>query len=721
VFAWWGYAVSAYRRGVFAAVLLVVVAGVAWGLGVFGSVSGSGFGDERSPSARAHQRINAELGDQDIDIVALYRSPTVTVDDPAMHDPIAAVLARLRADPSVALARSYYDGPPGPSRLASNDRHATYVEIRLADESDDAKLAAYHEIRAGLEADGLITKIGGTVPFVADANDQTSTDVARAEKVSLPILLVLLLLIFGGLIAASLPLLVGGLAILGAFVVTRLLTYVTEVSVFAINVITLIGMGMAIDYSLFILSRFREELAGGHDAREAVARTVRTAGRTVAISGITVALALSSLLIFPQGFLRSMGFGGIAAVMVAMLASLTALPAALSLLGPRVNALRVPLPRWGSGNGGGTAGAWARLARAVMRRPILFAGAVIIVLAVLSAPFYRISFGGVDERVLPDSSPSRQVATEIANGFPGGGVAPIAVLVSGAPATQAYLAALSALPGATGATVAAQRGTSTLVMVNYSALPASAAARTLVGEIEAVPAPPGAEVSVSGRPAFDRDMLHGIGAKLPWMILIVLAVTVVLLFLAFGSVVLPVKAILMNAVSIGASFGVVVWIFQDGHLSHLLAFTPTGYLAPTNPILMLAVLFGLSTDYEVFLLSRVREEWDLTGDNQDAVAIGLQRTGGIITAAALLLIIVIGGFATGGTIFIKIIGVGMIVAILVDATLVRALLVPATMRLLGRWNWWAPGPLIRFWRRYGFAEELPERELVGTASGARPG
>jgi RND superfamily putative drug exporter len=467
------------------------------------------------------------------------------------------------------------------------------------------------------------------------------------------------------------------------------------------------------------VSRFREELAAGRDPATAIGRTIVTAGRTVAVSGLTVALALSSLLLFPFAFLKSMAYGGMAAVLVAMVASLTSLPALLVILGHRVNALRVPLPRRRRDAGATSGeGVWARVARSVMRRPVVYLLGVTAVLLAIASPFLRASFGGFDERVLPEGTPSRTVSERIAAEFPGGSVAPVLVLVSGATAEQAqeYTTRLGAVPDVTGARVVANQGSSWLVAVSYPGEPSSEQARDVVSAVRALPAPAGTETFVGGRPAADLDTLTRLGERLPWMALYAGAVTILLLFAAFGSVVLPLKAVVMNAISIGASFGVVVWIFQDGHLADWLGFTPTGFLEPTNLILMLAILFGLSTDYEVFLLSRVREEWDRTGRNTDAVAAGLQRTGGIITAAALLLIIVVGGFATGGAATIKMLGIGTVVAVAVDATLVRTLLVPATMRLLGRWNWWAPGPLARVYRRYGLREDEPAAvpELAAT-------
>ncbi len=701
MFAWWGRVVVRARWLVLAVALVLVAVGVVWGLGVFGVLSGGGFDASGSESSRAAQRIQRELGPQDPDVIVLYSSTTSTVDDPAFRSAVAGTVATLRHRPEVAAVQSYYD-THAPAQVSA-DRRATFVAIQLRGGGETAKRADLAAITPDLAAPGLHTDIGGVVPFIRDANHQVEADVVRAELLSLPLLLILLVFVFRGLVAAATPLLVGGLAILGAFVATRLLAGVTEVSTFAVNIITMLGLGMAIDYALFVVSRFREELAAGRSTPDAVAVTLATAGRTVLVSGLTVALSLASLLIFPVGFLRSMGWGGMAAVLVAMLAALTALPALLAVLGPRINAVRLG-PRARAATTG--QGVWARLAHSVMRRPIGYAAGVLAILAVLAAPFLRAEFGGFDERVLPAGTQSRTVTERITAEFPQHSASPIAVLVTGAAGRDAAELAtrIGTLTDVTGAHVTANRGGTTLISVDYAGPPTGQRARHVVSRIRALPPPAGAGVLVGGRPAAELDQLTVLGNHLPWMAVLVGSVTVVLLFLAFGSVVLPIKAILMNAVSIGASFGVVVWVFQDGHLAGPLGFTSTGYLEPTDLILMLAVLFGLSTDYEVFLLSRVREEWDHSADNVRAVAGGLQRTGAIITAAALLLIIVVGGFATGGTASIKLLGVGAVVAIAVDAVLVRALLVPATMRLLGRWNWWAPGPLARLYRRYGLRE-----------------
>ncbi|WP_203909845.1 MMPL family transporter [Rhizocola hellebori] len=698
MFAWWGRAVVRLRWLVLAVAAAILVLGATWGAGVFGDLISGGFDDPSSPSSKAHTEITERLGRQDVDIIAIYSSPAladgIAMRAEATADPgaltaaqrgAAQVAATLKGRPEVTSVM------PGP---VSENGASTYLAIQLRDGDEDAKLADLEKIEPMLRAAGpLEVEVGGLIPFLDDANQQISDDITKAEIISLPILMILLLFIFRGVVAAATPLMVGILAVLGAFISVRLLAQVTDVSVFAINIITMLGLGMAIDYSLFIVSRFREELAAGRSTAEAVALTLATAGRTVLVSGLTVALALASLLVFPMDFLKSMAWGGMSAVLVAMLAALTALPALLAVLGPRVNAARVPLPKLSRSGGG-----WAKLAHSVMRRPVVYLVGVTALLLALAVPFLRIEFGGFDERVLPEGTESRVVTERLGSEFAGGGAAPISVLVNGPVGDLP--ARIAAMDDVTAANVTAQRGDATLISVAYRGEPSSEQARDVVKEIRELPG----DFLVGGRSAAVVDQLDAFGERLPWMLLLIGVSTFVLLFLAFGSVVLPLKAMLMNAISIGASFGVVVWVFQDGHLADTLGFTVTGFLEPGNLVLMLAILFGLATDYEVFLLSRVREEWDATGNNSQAVAIGLQRTGGIITAAALLLIIVIGGFATGGTATIKLLGVGTVVAVAVDAALVRTLLVPATMRLLGKWNWWAPGPLTAVYRRFGIRE-----------------
>jgi RND superfamily putative drug exporter len=724
------------RRWVVAGTLAFVVFAAVWGTGVFSQLTGGGFEDPDSESTRAGEVAAAELGREGSDVIVLYRSDDLTVDDPAFETAVSESLAGLPDD--VVEASTTFWATQAP-QLVSEDRHATYAVLTLTGD-EDQRADGLDEIAADLQADGLETSIGGGIAINRDITDMVSSDIAKAEMISMPILAVLLVVIFGSLAAASLPLAIGGVAILGAFTALRGFAQITDVSIFAVNVVTIIGLGLAIDYGLFMVSRFREEMRrngrGKDGVEDALARTMATAGRTVAVSGITVAISLAGLLIFPQVFLRSMGFGGMSAVLIAMVSALTLLPALLAMLGPKVDSLslrpmfRRLFRRGPARPAGDDHGAWARIAHSVMRRPVLVAVLVTGFLLALALPFLRVEFGGVDERVLPAGTESRVVSETLRADFPPNGSGPIQSVVTladpvdspaGSAALQSYVDAVADVPGVDGATVAAAAGETARVSIAYSGDPIGEESRTLVGDVRAVPVPDGGEALVGGQAAVLEDLLDSLGSLLPWMGLFVVTTTFVLLFLAFGSIVLPVKAVVMNVLSLGASFGALVWIFQDGNMSGFLDFTPTGFVEATQPILILAIVFGLSMDYEVFLMSRIREQYDLTGDNTTAVATGLQRTGGIITSAALLLLVVIGAFSLSGVTFIKMIGVAMLIAIVVDATVVRILLVPATMRLLGRANWYAPGPLRRLYARYGIREsdgepapepEPRERELV---------
>jgi uncharacterized membrane protein YdfJ with MMPL/SSD domain len=732
MFESWGRVVYARRRLVLVIGAIVVVAAAVWGTGVFGALqSAGGFSAPGSQSQQESDLAARAFGRDAADVVVLYSSPRLTVQDPAFRAAVTRSLAMLPARDVRSAATYWSTRSP---QFAGAGGHATYAVLELAGGTDSARTANYQAIKGHLSVPGLSTQVGGQVPTMSAINKQVTSDIGRAEGISMPVLLILLLVIFGSLAAASLPLAIGGIGILGSFAALRLLTLVTNVSIYSINITTILGLGLAIDYGLFMVSRFREELTRQETTADAVAATVATAGRTIAVSGITVAVALASLMLFPETFLRSMGFGGVATVLVDMLAALTVLPALLAVLGPRVNALRVrglvrrrPVTveqarlvhsrdeqgRDGQGRDE-QSGGWYRIARSVMRRPVAYVVVILLVLLALASPFRSITWGGTDARALPAGAPARVVAEALARDFPGNPSSPVEILTrlpgpAAAPAQQAALAAyvrsLDRVPGVSSAALTGVRGDIARVDLRYAADPYSATARDIVTAVRAVPPPAGGHVYVGGVTAELVDELSSLGHTLPWMALVMCLATFVLLFLAFGSVVLPLKAIVMNVLSLSATFGVIVWIFQEGHLSGLLRFTPTGTIDPSMPILMLAIIFGLSMDYEVFLLSRIRERYDLTGDNTAAVASGLQRTGGLITSLAFLLVIVVGAFSASGITFIKLMGVGMIVALVVDATVVRILLVPATMRLLGRANWWAPGPLRRVYRKYGIREE----------------
>ena len=721
MFEAWGRMLFRNRRLVLALAGLGVIIAAIWGTGVFGALqSAGGFAPPDSQSQLEANLAARTFGRGAGDAVVLYTSKIATVRSAAYRSAVTGSLSRLPRDRVVAAQTYWSTGSP---QFASANGKVSYAVLVLAGNTDAARIKNFNAIKGNLTAPGLTVQTGGQIPTEAAINKEVTSDIGRAEGISMPVLLILLTVIFGSLAAASLPIAVGAIGIIGSFTALRLLTLVTPVSIYSINITTILGLGLAIDYGLFMVGRFREELNRQPTVEDALARTVATAGRTVVVSGVTVAVALASLMLFPEVFLRSMGYGGVATVLVDMVAAVTVLPALLAVLGRRVNALRVRKsvrrPRTEDAAGG-----WYRLARGVMRRPAVFVVVIVVLLLTLGTPFLKVSWGGTDARALPAAAAPPVVTQTLARDFPGNVTAPIESLVrfrgpvAGSSATQrqvaAYVGRLDRVPGVTSAQVTGVRGDIARIDLAYRPDPLSVQARHLVQQVRAVASPPGARTYVGGQTAQLVDELGSLSATLPWMALVMAAATFALLFLAFGSVVLPVKAVAMNLLSLAATFGVVVWIFQEGHLSGLLRFSPTGTLDPTMPILMLAIIFGLSMDYEVFLLSRVRERYDVTANNTESVASGLQRTGGVITSAALLLVIVIGAFSGSGITFIKLMGVGMIVALIVDASIVRVMLVPATMRLLGRANWWAPRPLRSLYAQYG----IRESDEVGDSPGA---
>ncbi|WP_112139282.1 MMPL family transporter [Glycomyces dulcitolivorans] len=709
-----GRAVIKTRWLILAGVAAVFAVGATWGLGVFDEFTDGGFIAEDAESVTDAQAIEDEFGNTGADVVVLYESDTLTVDDPEFQDAVTGATEDIDALDQVDGVNSYYlSGLPG---LVSEDGHAAIVTLALGGGSDESLAAAYQEIEDDLRDAGdtrdLDVSLGGSAAIFNDINEQTQHDLEIAEMISMPLLLVIMIIVFGALVAASLPLLIGGLAILGGFTITRVITEFTDVSVFAANVITIIGLGMSIDYALFILRRFREELAAGRDKRAATLNTVATAGRTVMVSGLIIVLSMVGLLFVDVPFLHGIAFGVMSAVGVAMLSALVVLPAILYLLGHRVDNGRMPwrrkraVPRTETGF-------WHGLAAGVMRRPVLVLLPVLAFMALLATPVVDIQFGGTDERDMPADAESRVVTEAIAADFPGGDVETFDVMVENGP-VEDVIAELEDIEHVTGALVVDQTADATLLQVSYDVDPFSADARDIIHEARAIDT---ADLAVTGGASDLVDMFDAVEEGLPMMVGYIVVVTMLVLFLAFGSILLPVKAVLMNFVSLAATMGIVVWIFQEGNLSGVLDFTPSGYLMPSNLLLMLVLLFSLSTDYEVFLLSRVREEWDGGADNRTAVLRGMQSTGSIITAAAAILIVVVGAFAFGGITFMKMIGLGMAVGIFLDATVVRMLLVPATMRLLGRANWWVPGPLGRLYAKYGIKESdeavpAPERTPV---------
>ncbi len=705
----WGQLSYRWRWQILAVAIAVAAAAGVWGAGIFAAVSGSGIDDPASESSRAGALAARQLPEYGTDVVLIYTA-AVTVDDPGYRRKVQTVVAGLPRS-AVRHAADYWS--TGDEALVSADRRSTVVALRLVGSDDDARRTSYSAIseRLGRPPPGLSVQRGGDAAVFADIGHRVENDIKRAEALSFPLLLVLLTVCIGSVVAACLPLLIGALAIVGAFAVLRCLTLVTSISVFTVNIVTMLGIGLAIDYALLMVARFREELARSGTVEDAVRATVATAGRTIAFSGITVALALSCLLVYPQVYFRSMGLGGMAAAGIAVLASLTVLPALLSVLGPRIRAGRARLPtgRRPGRHRAPIPGLLYRVARSVMRRPRSYALGILVGLLLLAGPVTHARFGGIDVNALPPTTESRVAAERLQADFPEARAEPIEAIVSFPAATtrtaaatelRPYVSRLQRLPGVVHAEIAANVGRTAAISVLTDTEPRTLRARSVAAEVRAADPPRSGIVLVGGRAAELSDLLTSLRSGLGWLAMAVAGVTLVSLFLAFGSIVLPIKAIAMSVLSLAASYGAIVWIFQDGHLSGVLDFTVTGAVEPTQLVLLFVVAFALSTDYEVFLLGRIREEWDATGDNDEAVARGLQSTGPVVSSAGALLVVVIGSFSMSGISFIKMIGVGMVIAVVLDASVVRMLLVPATMRLLGPLNWWAPEPLSRWWRRH---------------------
>jgi RND superfamily putative drug exporter len=728
------------RRAVLLLALAFALVAAGIGAGVFPRLSSSGFTDPASASAKAVTLLDQRFGTGEPDLVLVVTARSGDVDGPAVAAAGKALTARLAGEADVVDATSYWS-LGSPAALRSRDGTRALVVART-DRGDNGRAAIAKRVMADLQttdsAGPVQVQVGGVAAVYSQMSTTIQKDLARAESIAIPITLILLVLVFGSVVSASLPLLVGGLSIVGALVSLYVITLFTDVSIFAINLVTAMGLGLGIDYSLFIVSRFREEMARGAEPDEAVIRTVRTAGRTVVFSGLTVALALSSMLVFPLYFLRSFAYAGIAVVAVAVTGAIVVLPAMLAVLRHRVDSLMVlrrsPLPS--------EDGVWARVARTVMRRPWPVALGVTAILLVLGAPFLSVHWGQADDRALPASASVRQTGDLLRTQFTGRETGSLSVVLPTQAASTSYAATLSRLPDVsrvqdadgtwiTGRQVSgppadfekytARTGTGSWLSVVPTVDPFSARGEQLVSSIRATKG--AGAVYVGGIAADAVDTKHSLASRLPWALGIVAITTAILLFLFTGSVVVPLKALVLNTLSLTATFGAMVWIFQDGHLSGLLNFTPTGVLEMSIPILMFCIAFGLSMDYEVFLLSRIKEEYDRTGDNTLAVERGLQRTGWIVTAAAMLLAIVFIAFSTSSVTTIKLMGVGVALAILMDATLVRGLLVPAVMRLAGDWNWWAPAPLRRLHDRFGLdegddllADAQEQRAAVGSTA-----
>ena len=659
--------VSGRPKRVLLATLGAFLVAVAFGGPVAGLLSSDDeFDDPDSESQVAAERLTDAAGvHQTPGVIVLVRGA-----DPQRR--AADVATEIEREPRVARATR---GP------LSKDRRATFVAVTLKSGDDEDEVA--ERLADRLEGRPGLT-VGGHALTGALIGEQVQKDLARAEMIAFPILFLLSLWVFRGFVAALLPLFVGVLSIFGTFLALRLVNEATPLSVFALNLAIAMGLGLAIDYSLFVVSRYREELARG--SPQPLHRTLATAGRTVVFSAVTVAVALRALTVFPQRFLYSMGISGAFAALIAGLVTITALPALLGLLGPRLDARPAE------------EGFWYRLSHAVMRRPGIVAAVTAGALLLAGLPALGIQFTGVDATTLPQGSAVREVDTALRTEFPPAPTSPATVTVEDDRDPVAYAGRLRQLDGPAG--VAGPRRVGDLTVIDVIPRHRALDERSL--DLVRVIREPG--VSVSGQSASFVDQQDALADGLPLALAILALTTFTILFVMTGSVVLPLKALLMNLLSLSAAFGLLVLIFQDGRFESLLDYTSQGALESTQPVLLFAVAFALSTDYGVFLLTRIKEARDAGASNDEAVALGLQRTGRIVTAAALLLSVALAAFATSEIIFIKQVGLGTVFAVMIDATIIRALLVPSLMKLLGEWNWWAPGPLRRLHRRIGLAE-----------------
>ncbi|WP_329145527.1 MMPL family transporter [Streptomyces niveus] len=724
--------------------VLLVLAG-ALGGGVISTLSAGGFTDSSTESARTAEVLDGRFGSGAPNLTLLVTDER-GVDDPAVSAAGARLTERIGAEDGVEQALSYWTLGKAPA-LRGEGGDSAMVLVRITGDEDQVqKTLERIQPEYDRTVEGLETRVGGVAVANKEITETTSDDLLLIEMVTFPVLLVVMLFVFRSVVAALVPLAVAGLTIVSVLLTLRILTLFTDVSVLATNVATGLGLGLAIDYGLILLKRYREELHNGADTDTAIATALRTAGRTVLFSAVTVALALAGLLVFPFYFLRSFAYAGIPTALLAALVSITFLPALLKALGPRIDKGRVlgrgkeekpPKPE--------TERFWYRLATNVMRFPVPVAVAVIGLLLFLGSPFLSLHMSLADDRVLPADTQSRQISDLIREDFSAQESQALNVVLNDTPPTgersiDAYAQKLSTLgnvarvdseagsfaageqvapPGPGSERFSADNSTYLSVIPKSESL--SEEGEELVKDIRTAEAP--YDIQVGGPAAELVDSLDSMYDKLPAALAIIGITTFVLLFLFTGSLVLPLKALVLNCLSLSATFGVLVWGFQDGHLEGIVGdFVVTDTITWTVPVLLFCIAFGMSMDYEVFLLSRIKEEWDRSGDNQLAVARGLERTGAMVTAAAGLIAIVWLGFVLSGISYLKAIGLGLAIAVLMDATLVRGALVPAFMRLAGRANWWAPAPLARFHKKFGLREapdepsgtpdEKPTRESV---------
>jgi RND superfamily putative drug exporter len=745
------FAIHAPKQVLVIAGLLLVGGGI-FGAPVAGHLLTGGFTDPAADSTHATNLIDDSFHGGQANLVFLVTAPGGADGAAARATGTHIQQALAERTDWTTFAQSYWTSPPSEAAgLRSKDGTYGLVVSHIRGNDNEIQTRAGDLAdQLGHGSDGAQVQVGGAALAYHQVNDQTKKDLAFAEMIAIPLTAIALILVFGSVIAALIPLAVGIFAIVETLAILRTLATFTDVSIYAMNMTTALGLALAIDYSLFMVSRYREELNAGRPVEDAIVATVRTAGRTVLFSALTVGLSLSAMIVFPMYFLRSFAYAGLAVVALAAAASIIVLPACLTLIGTRVNALdlrallRRTLGRPEPAPKPVEQGFWYRLARTVMRRPVVLGVAVTAIFVVLGAPFLRANFGYPDDRIINSGSSARTVGDVLRSDFTDDAAAGLVGVTDSPAATSTalatYTAEISRISGVESVTSPAgtfvdgrQRGRpqptlrstsgdGALFNVATRVDPFSSAGTTLVHDLRDAPAP--WKVYYSGAAAFNVDAMAGLGNKLPLAIGLIALATFIVLFLFTGSVVVPLKALVLNTLSLAATFGAMVWVFQEGHLSGLLGFTSTGYLVANMVILMFCLAFGMSMDYEVFLLSRIREEWvnsDRTdAANRRAVQYGLARTGRIVTAAAGLMAIVFAAMIGSKVAFMQLFGLGLTIAVLADATLVRGILVPAFMRLMGRRNWWAPAPLVKLHDRFGLSEAEPAPAIVAPAKELTP-
>ncbi|WP_405163829.1 MMPL family transporter [Nocardia sp. NBC_01499] len=731
MFARWGDFVYRFRIVVIVGIGATLLALGGYGADLSRHLTSSGLDDPTSESAKAAHISDQAFGrDHKADVILLYTAPPgVSLDDPEFSGKIIANLDSLQPEHPNEIQQvngSYWktaNAPQQPSFFGRPDLNRAFASVAIKGDTDTDVANNYQKVKDAFDIPGIDVQVAGLQPVAGTLASSLNEDIHLMEVVAFPLVAVLLFFIFGGLVAAALPLIVGGLTVMGANGILRGLTEFTDVNIFVSGVVSMIGVGLAIDYGLFIVSRFREELAEGYDTRTAVRRAVMTAGRTVLFSATMIIASLGGMLLFPQGFLRSMAYGSIATVSLAALTALTVLPAMLSVLGPRVDMLG--LKRFGKTKTAEEVenSFWGRTARWVMQHPKRIAIPICLGLLLLIIPMKNIAFGGFSETYLPPDNPTRIAQQEFDTTFPIRKADPVQlVFISengnttgiGDVVKQANRApGLLTPPGATGPFHTPETSITHPGVYRTDAALAVKNADTTIDYLRAIPLPDGVTMLVGGTPAIQKDSIDGLLGRIPFMVAVVLFLTTMLMFLTFGSLVLPIKAALMSALGLGTTLGILTWIFVDGHGSGLLNFTPQPIQALIL-VLIIAIIYGLSTDYEVFLLSRMVEARSKGATTTEAIRTGTAHTGRIITAAALILLVVTGAFAFSKLVMMQYIAYGMIAALIIDATILRMLLVPAVMKLLGDDCWWAPAWMKRLHERVGLGEPVLADEHPAT-------